>query len=105
VLGVMNNSTTLAALHYVPGHWCLLVVDLNRRQIPYYESFYESPCAEGATLRFCGICIKNVSDKASKNSANPFVTITNSDSLHTAANHDNPMAPVAESSAFSCSAI
>jgi hypothetical protein len=37
----------VAAIHYVPGHWCLIVADFLRGQLVYYDPCYNSPSSEG----------------------------------------------------------
>ena len=47
-----KDIKTIAAIHYVPGHWYLLVIDMDQHRIYYYDSYYESPYADEAASKF-----------------------------------------------------
>lgn len=42
----------VTAIHYVPGHWCLVVADFVRRQLVYYDPCFNSPSADQPLLKF-----------------------------------------------------
>ena len=48
----IKDIKTIATIHYVPGHWCLLVIDMDQHRIYYYDSYYESPYADEAASKF-----------------------------------------------------